>query len=239
MKIAVATEGGSVSAHFGRCPSYTLVEVRDGRIVSREEIPNPGHEPGFLPRYLSERGVDVIIAGGMGPRAQALFAERNIQSLTGVQGTVEEVLDKFLGQELEAGEDLCDHKDHGDDGHGHIHGDSAAGSSPERLPEGKILVSAAGPTLDADIVPNFGRSPYFLIVDPATLQCDSLANPHAEASHGAGIRAARWAAGREVAAVLTGQVGPHARRVLDAAGIAVLAAGEGTVRQAIARLKGN
>jgi len=236
MKIAVATEGGHVSAHFGRCPVYTIADVRDGRIVSREEISNPGHQPGFLPRYLSERGVEVIIAGGMGPRAQGLFADRNIQTVTGVQGPVDEILDKFVRQELEAGRDLCDHHDRPHD-RACDHGERPALAGPGKPPGGKLLVTAAGPTLDSDIVSNFGRAPYFLIVDPGTLECESLANPHAEASHGAGIQAAQWAAGRKVAAVLTGQVGPNARRVLEAAGVTILAAEAGTVRQALARMK--
>ena len=55
MKLAISTDGGNVSAHFGRCPTYTLVDVEEGNIVAREEIPNPGHRPGFLPGYLAER----------------------------------------------------------------------------------------------------------------------------------------------------------------------------------------
>lgn len=66
-KIAISTDGEAVAAHFGRCPAYTIVEINDGVIQSRELIANPGHEPGFLPGYLAERGVTCIVAGGMGP----------------------------------------------------------------------------------------------------------------------------------------------------------------------------
>jgi predicted Fe-Mo cluster-binding NifX family protein len=68
MRIAISTDQGYVSAHFGRCPSYTIIDIKEGQILNREEIPNPGHQPGFLPQFLSERGVNCIIAGGMGPR---------------------------------------------------------------------------------------------------------------------------------------------------------------------------
>ncbi len=78
MKIAISTDQGYVSAHFGRCISYTIVEIKEGKVLSKEEIPNPGHQPGFLPEYLFEKGVNCIIAGGMGPRAQGLFAQKNI-----------------------------------------------------------------------------------------------------------------------------------------------------------------
>ncbi len=76
MKIAISSDRGFVSAHFGRCPSYTLVEIKEGQVLKKEEIQNPGHQPGFLPQYLSEMDVDCIIAGGMGHRAQSLFAQK-------------------------------------------------------------------------------------------------------------------------------------------------------------------
>ncbi len=79
MKIAISTDGDQVSAHFGRCPSFTLIEVEDGKVKDREVISNPGHHPGFLPQFFHENGVEYIIAGGAGQRAQGLFAERGIK----------------------------------------------------------------------------------------------------------------------------------------------------------------
>jgi len=235
MKVAISTENGYVSAHFGRCPTYTLVEIQNGRIVAREEIPNPGHQPGFLPEYLSAKGVGVIIAGGMGPRAQGLFAEKNIQTIIGIQGTIDEVIDKFLRQELEAGQDLCDH------GHRHEgpcrHGESAGEAGPGAPLEGKFCVSAKDPNLDAEIDPNFGRASYFLIVDSKTLEFKALANPYSEAGHGAGIQSAQLVAGQAVSTVLTGQVGPNAQRVLDSAGIRIISVGKCTVREALSWLQ--
>jgi len=81
MKVAISTDQGFVSAHFGRYSSYTTFEVREGKILSKEEIPNPGHQPGFLPQFLSEKGVNCIICGGMGPRAQGLFSDKNIEMI--------------------------------------------------------------------------------------------------------------------------------------------------------------
>lgn len=112
MKIAVATDGPMVAAHFGRCPEYTILTVDDGKVTNKVVIPNPGHEPGFLPEYLSKLGVSCIIAGGMGPRAQGLFAEKNIRTVTGVSGPVSEVVDSYLAGSLEAGESLCEHREH-------------------------------------------------------------------------------------------------------------------------------
>ncbi|HEX9902961.1 MAG TPA: NifB/NifX family molybdenum-iron cluster-binding protein [Acidobacteriota bacterium] len=235
MKIAISTDNGFVSAHFGRCPSYTLVEIQEGKIIEREEIPNPGHQPGFLPVYLSQKGVNTIIAGGMGPRAQGLFAEKNIQTFIGVQGRIEDVIMKYLRQELESGQDLCDHGRH-DEG-ACRHGEQAGEVGPGAPLEGSICVSAKGPDLEAEVDPNFGRAPYFLIVNPKTLEFKALANPFAQAGHGAGIQSAQLAAGQAVSAVLTGQVGPNAQRVFDSAGIRVISAEKCTVRQALSWLE--
>jgi predicted Fe-Mo cluster-binding NifX family protein len=234
MKIAVSTENGFVSAHFGRCPTYTIVDIQDGRVLSRQEIPNPGHQPGFLPGYLSERGVEAIIAGGMGPRAQGLFAEKNIQTLIGVQGPLDEVIERFLRQELEAGQDLCDHGHHHE---GTCRHEEFPGPAARAAPiEGKICVTTRGPELEAEIDPNFGRAAYFLIVDPNTLEFKSFENPNAQAGHGAGIQSAQFVAGQGVTAVLTGQVGPNARQVLDSAGIRVISVEKSSVREAIVEL---
>jgi len=107
MKIAISTDAGFVSAHFGRCPSFTIVEIKEGNVLEVEEINNPGHQPAFLPNFLAERGVKYIICGGMGNRAQMLFAEKKITPVIGVTGKIEEVIGKFVQGKLEAGESFC------------------------------------------------------------------------------------------------------------------------------------
>lgn len=115
-RIAIATEGNEVAQHFGRCQSYTLVDIEDGKVVNKTLIANPGHQPGFLPRFLAEKGAKCIIAGGMGPRAQDLFAEQGIASIIGVMGTVDEVIESYLTNALVAGDSFCSH---GEGGHDH------------------------------------------------------------------------------------------------------------------------
>ena len=115
MKIAVATEDNTVAPHFGRCPGYTLVEVEGGKVREQKVIPNPGHEPGFLPGYLARLGVTCIIAGGMGPRAQALFAEEKIETIAGITGPVARAVDDYLAGNLKPGASMCDHPHGGHD----------------------------------------------------------------------------------------------------------------------------
>ncbi|NLJ69176.1 MAG: dinitrogenase iron-molybdenum cofactor [Firmicutes bacterium] len=107
--MAIATDGSQVAVHFGRCPEYTLVRTADGRVTERGVIPNPGHEPGFLPRYLHDRGVSCVIAGGMGSKAQQLFAEHQIETVTGINTSVDTAIDLYLSGRLKSRTSLCDH----------------------------------------------------------------------------------------------------------------------------------
>jgi len=66
MRVAISTDGEYVSAHFGRCPAFTILDIDQGRVVGREMIENPGHQPGFIPRFLHDKGVNCIIGGAWG-----------------------------------------------------------------------------------------------------------------------------------------------------------------------------
>ncbi|NMB44786.1 MAG: dinitrogenase iron-molybdenum cofactor [Firmicutes bacterium] len=108
-KVAIATEGNLVAAHFGHCSDFTIVTVKNSQIEAKEVVPNPGHRPGFLPRYLADLGIDCIIAGGMGGSAQELFTERGIMTIIGVQGPVDDIVAAYVAGNLQVGESLCDH----------------------------------------------------------------------------------------------------------------------------------
>ena len=107
MKVAISTDNGYVSEHFGRCPEFTILDIEAGKITKRETIANPGHHPGYLPQFFEEQGVSVVIAGGGGQRAQMLFAEKNIQFILGTTGSIDETIDKICQGELKGGESLC------------------------------------------------------------------------------------------------------------------------------------
>lgn len=107
MKIAISTDGEFVSAHFGRCPSFTIVDVENGKEKDRQVVDNPGHSPGFIPEFLHDKGVKCIIAGGMGMRASGFFEELGIKAIVGVSGKVEDVIGQLLKGTLKGGESLC------------------------------------------------------------------------------------------------------------------------------------
>ena len=92
--------------------SFALVEVNDAdkSIAGVNYLDPPPHEPGVLPRWLHEQGANVIIAGGMGQRAQSLFAENDIAVVVGASAAPPEDLVKaYLSATLETGQNLCDH----------------------------------------------------------------------------------------------------------------------------------
>jgi predicted Fe-Mo cluster-binding NifX family protein len=107
MKVAISTDGEYVSAHFGRCPAFTIIEIENGKITREETIDNPGHHPGFLPKFLNEMGVRCIIAGGMGNKAVTLFNQFDIKPILGITGTVRDAVEQIAGGTLEGGESLC------------------------------------------------------------------------------------------------------------------------------------
>ena len=107
MKIAISTDSGKVAEHFGRCPQFTIAEIENGKVTKKEVIDNPGHSTGFLPKFFYEMGVEYVIAGGAGFRAQEFFQQFGIKMLIGVSGIVDEVLQLFAEGKLESGQSSC------------------------------------------------------------------------------------------------------------------------------------
>lgn len=112
MKIAVAADGGQVSAHFGHCEGFALITAENGAVTGRSFIPNPGHRPGFLPGFLRDQGVHVIIAGGMGSGAAELFAQYGIGAVTGASGPIDDIVRSYLDGRLASSGGVCQEHQH-------------------------------------------------------------------------------------------------------------------------------
>lgn len=122
MKIAISTENGMVAQHFGRCAQYTIVDIKDNEVVAKKILDNPGHAPGAIPKFLNEKGCNLIICGGMGRKAQNFFLQFGIDYIIGVQGNIDDVINDFLNDTLKIGKSSCDHgQGKGDGTHGHKH----------------------------------------------------------------------------------------------------------------------
>ena len=112
MRIAIPMAAGKLCAHFGHCEEFALIDVdADKKEITHEErVDAPPHQPGLLPRWLFERGANVIVAGGMGMRAQQLFAEQDIRVIVGAPpDEPANVVNDLLHDRLRTGENLCDH----------------------------------------------------------------------------------------------------------------------------------
>jgi predicted Fe-Mo cluster-binding NifX family protein len=107
---AIPTAQGELCNHFGHCEKFALVTVKDGKVVNQEMLTPPPHEPGVLPKWLAEKGANIIIAGGMGKRAQDLFTEQGIKVVTGAPvAAPDQLVSHYLGSTLVTGANTCDH----------------------------------------------------------------------------------------------------------------------------------
>ena len=112
MRYGIPVSGGTVCAHFGHCEQFALIDADDVKkeIVKMELVPAPAHQPGLLPEWLAEQGVNVAIAGGMGSRAQSLLQEKDIEVCLGVTESDPEMLvQSHLNGTLMQNDNICDH----------------------------------------------------------------------------------------------------------------------------------
>ena len=112
MRIAIPVAQDRLSPHFGHCDQFAIFDIDDNlnKVINRKEVTPPAPEPGVLPRWLHENNVSVIIAGGMGQRAQQLFAQNDIKVVIGASGqSPEELVSAYLQDTLETGDNICDH----------------------------------------------------------------------------------------------------------------------------------
>jgi predicted Fe-Mo cluster-binding NifX family protein len=110
MKIAIPLADGKLTAHFGHCHEFALIDVEGNEITKKETLVPPPHEPGVLPAWLHDLGASVIIAGGMGGRALNLFEQNGIKVITGAQALEpEELVQSFIENDLVIGDNVCDH----------------------------------------------------------------------------------------------------------------------------------
>ena len=115
MKIAVASEKEMVTEHFGHCEGFMIFDAENNQIVKSETIANPGHKPGFLPNFLADRDVNVIISGGMGGGAVEIFNERNIEVIVGAQGNAKAAVEAYLEGSLKSTGSVCHEHQHHDE----------------------------------------------------------------------------------------------------------------------------
>jgi predicted Fe-Mo cluster-binding NifX family protein len=133
MRVAISADDGSgldsvVSPHFGRCPYFIVVDLEAYEVQQVAAVANPycsHHQPGQVPRFIRERGADVMLTGGMGRRAISLFGQYGIEAVTGAAGTVRRSLEQYLGGALQGAQPCRQSVEHA-----HEHGDLAVHAGP-------------------------------------------------------------------------------------------------------------
>ena len=112
MRYAIPVSDGVISQHFGHCEQFALIDVDEEKktIVNKKIVPSPGHQPGLLPVWLAEQGASVIIASGMGSRAQSLFQQNHIKIVVNtLESDPEKAVLSYISDTLTTGDNICDH----------------------------------------------------------------------------------------------------------------------------------
>lgn len=110
-KIAIPVdENGILDSHFGHCKFFALLDTEDNKIVAEEKVVPPPHEPGVLPKWLAEKGVSDVVAGGMGHKAIQIFNDNNVNVFVGApKFTAHELTKGFINETIEFTANYCDH----------------------------------------------------------------------------------------------------------------------------------
>jgi len=111
MRVAVPLQDGILSAHFGRCDAYAFVDVdaKTHVVLDEKILISPPHQPGVLPAWVAQMGADVVITGGMGPRAVQLFEYHGVGVVMGApEARAAELATAYAKGELELQDNTCD-----------------------------------------------------------------------------------------------------------------------------------
>ena len=108
IKIAIPVNDNHIAEHFGFCQKFALISIKDNQVITKEFIENPGHKPGFLPKYLQGKGVSLLIAGDIGGGAVTLFKELCIEIIVGAKGEIDTVINQYLQGKLKSTGSICE-----------------------------------------------------------------------------------------------------------------------------------
>ena len=113
MKYAMPVSSSRLMSHFGQADEFMLLDVgQDGGVTEKETIKVTPHSCGTLPGELAQRGVSVVLAGGMGMGPRMAFQQSNIEVVLGItELDPEKAVVAHANHTLENGVNICDHGD--------------------------------------------------------------------------------------------------------------------------------
>jgi len=110
MKVAIPVVQGMLCNHFGHCEAFWVADIEGQSILNEGFIQPPPHQPGVLPGWMADLGVNLVLAGGMGGRAIALFQERGVEVMVGCpMCSPQELAKKYIEGGIQSGANACDH----------------------------------------------------------------------------------------------------------------------------------
>lgn len=116
MRYAITYENKQVFQHFGKCPSFLIVDMQDGKILNQEILSSNGAGHGALCARLVEAQVDTLVCGGIGQGARDTLQAANIQLISGAKGHTDIILNKLSKQTLfDDPSGRCDHHHEGEE----------------------------------------------------------------------------------------------------------------------------
>jgi predicted Fe-Mo cluster-binding NifX family protein len=111
MKFAIPVLNGVLSSHWGQTSEFMIIEVNDNKqVVGKETMTTETHDCHGTPLALAKKGVNVVLAGGMGMGPRSVFESNGVKVVMGVtEPDPETAVIKYLYHRLESGENVCDH----------------------------------------------------------------------------------------------------------------------------------
>ena len=110
MIIAIPTKENRIDNHFGHCDAFTLIEVDESKsILNKNEIestPVCGCKSG-LAGELEQKGVELLLAGGIGNGAIKKLNSHHIQVIAGFSGSIDEVIEIWKSGKYSSNFKIC------------------------------------------------------------------------------------------------------------------------------------
>ncbi len=107
MKIAIATEKGKISKHFGRSEKFTIVDFTGKKPVIEAMINCQDHKPFKISDFIIDKKVDIVICDGIGIKAIKYLKDNDIEVITGCKGSVKDVISKLENGIIKSKKSLC------------------------------------------------------------------------------------------------------------------------------------
>ena len=109
-RLAIPTDNGQLSQHFGHSPLFVFYDIEDGKIINKEEKTPPPHAEGTIPMFLVKEGATDLLTGGIGPKAVQILYNKGINVYVGVElNTPDNLALDFINGDLKFGQNYCHH----------------------------------------------------------------------------------------------------------------------------------